>query len=354
MSIYGEYDDRFHTRGGLPFRPRPTLARLFVVSLCHLLLAAWLVTSLLSFVDMLVLRVSGERESWIVYATPWSTVKTELAANAKTPTAGAALAASDVLRADDDFARSAVAIAVAFLILAFVVLLLWPGRLTLASRLFATTFATMLAAFGAASAFRPCLALSRCDEPPFDARLAAALIGAAAIVIVLAEVRAVQQLSYVLSLDGIGRRLLAWLVRIEASCVVLAAATWLAGFRAATMSVAVVNVLTFVTSLLWRPRRRYEKVDAPELREAAVVLPIVMLLLLGATGWLFGFAPLRAPRALVLRTDGVRVVAWSLLPQKLRWDAPVPPAKKTHEKNRKIDAHWTTEEERARRRHDRR
>jgi hypothetical protein len=350
MSIYGESANRFEGDGGYVYRPRPTLARLALVAFAQLILAAWLSTSLVSLIDTVVLRVSGMKDVWPVYATPWSTVKTELSRYSGEHGSMSGGYSGEYLRADPLFDKSAAWIAGSLIAIAAFVLLLWPGGLTLSSRLFAAHLAMVLAAIGTASSVRTCLAYYLCDIPPMSTPVALALTAAGLAVATLAELRAVQTLSNVFDLRRASRRLALWFVRLVPACIALAVAAFFGELLSATYAYIVLFIVTFFASALWRPRRRYEEIVAPELREAAIALPLLAVALLAACVFTFGFGPLRPPRALVVRSNGARFVSWSTLPSTLRWEAP-PPAVAPKPKEKKLDIHWTTEEERRRRRH---
>src|SRR5438067_11302538 len=117
MSIYGEFDDRF--------RPSPAMWRMALVALSHTLLASLLANAVISAVAMYGLRsVTRVEKAWIVYATPWDSLPARMSA---------------------PMPDAVIPIAGAIVVVAILMISLWPSRQSLASRLFINTLGQWLA-----------------------------------------------------------------------------------------------------------------------------------------------------------------------------------------------------------------
>jgi hypothetical protein len=226
MAIYGDFDARF--------RPRPAAWRVAIVSLAHFAIALLLTNALTAAAEVAFSRARNWPK---LRATPWSTMT----------------------RISDPPPEIAAGVALAFVIIGAVVLFLWPTRNTLARRLFVSTFAQSMAAFGAAL-----YALRHASLLSVIAILPALWLCATA------ETRAIGVLASVADLDTPLPRFTYWFARIVPSMSALAAIpirrnAWLACGLAA---------VTLMMNLAKRPTR-YEVVEEPELREAAAVMGVI-------------------------------------------------------------------------------
>jgi hypothetical protein len=238
--VYGDFDEQF--------RPRPALWRLGVVSFGQFALALWMANALVAAAEMGLLWYLAAPSRWVFHATCWSTLPR--------------------LSAPPDALTAAVAFG--FVLVAALVLALWPTRNTLARRLFVSVFAQSLAVFGATA-----FALRHASLLGIAVALAALWLCARA------ELRAVGVLASVVDLTRLLPRLTHWLVRIVPAMAALSAVPirrnwWLAGG------------LTVVTLMMNASRRptRFEVVEEPELREAAVTMALLALAILGASLWM--------------------------------------------------------------------
>ena len=69
--MYANFDSRY--------RPRPLRWRIALVSLCHFLLGATITNAIVSLGDIVILRAAPKMpDTWIIYATPWLTLKSLL------------------------------------------------------------------------------------------------------------------------------------------------------------------------------------------------------------------------------------------------------------------------------------
>jgi hypothetical protein len=291
MSIYGEFDEQW--------RPRPALWRLAIVSCCHFVLAAWLTVALLSTLDMFLMQQAGVKGVWAVYLPPWSTLHTAAAARLLAP--GQAV---DMPIAAERVAEGyAPMVAGGALLLALIVLYIWPVGESLSSRLFAFALAQSLAVFGAASLFR--LSMSGVSKPiPY--RFAA--VAVAALLCMAAEARTNRVLANLFLMDGPLRRAGLWLARLFPATLALGLAAWLAGDTAVAAAAAGLALATLFVNLAHRPPQTHEAVNEPLLREAAAAMPIVLVPLLAAAIWAFHLAP--PHRVVLLEGAQARLVSW--------------------------------------------
>jgi len=293
MSIYGEFDEQW--------RPRPALWRLAMVSFCHFVLAAWLTSALLSTADMFLMQQAGVKGVWAAYLPPWSTLHTAAAGGLLAP----GQAVDMPVAAERVAERYAPMVAGAALVLALIVLYIWPVGQSLSSRLFAFALAQSLAVFGAASLFRPSLSGV---AKPIPYRFAAVVV--AALLCMAAEARTNRVLANLFLMDGPLRRAGLWLVRLFPATFALAFAAWFGGDPAVAVAAAGLAMATLFVNLAHRPPQTHEAVNEPLLREAAAAMPFVLVPLLAAAIWAFHLAP--PHRVVLLEGAQARLVSWEV------------------------------------------
>lgn len=293
MGIYGEFDERF--------RPRPAWWRLLLTGLGQLVIAVWITNAAVSAIDMALLRTADVERIWIADATPWSTLRTQIVRQTN-PASDFAIRAS---RAHLDVALW---VGAAFLALCVLLLFVWPGRQSLASRLFRATFVQALAAFGAA-AFVP-----RGAWLESDVRFLVLPAGAV-VVCLIAEFLALRVYANVADLSGPGARIGFWALRMLPGCALLAVACWLSAYRTGAACAAGLAAVTLVACIVRRPPNRWERLAEPDLRNAAAALPLLAAVLVAASVWAYG---LPASRTVVVQNNRPRILGWEAAADRLQ------------------------------------
>jgi hypothetical protein len=274
----------------LEFRPRPTFWRLAVVTACQVLLAAWIVNVAISALEMLVLRDAGLR-AVIVYASPWDTVRERLEPDPADTELVRRYAEADRihLHVAGWFAAGAV-------LLALIIMKLWPGGPSLAARMFGYVFGAVLATFGIA---RLASHEVRMDLPP------AAILGSLSLVAgLLVAIVAMRRLIVLLGNVYASRFWI--LVAIFPVCVALAFVSLRAAVGAALLAGAAL-IATFLPI-----HEKFEQLTRVELREAVVPL-LVTMALIGVT----------TMRALVVREGQIRIERWEEIRNGIPLDWPL-------------------------------
>ncbi|MEA2463321.1 MAG: hypothetical protein QOJ98_1068 [Acidobacteriota bacterium] len=274
----------------LEFRPRPTFWRLAVVTACQVLLAAWIVNVAISALEMLVLRDAGLR-AVIVYASPWDTVRERLEPDPADVELVRRYAEADRihLHVAGWFAAGAV-------LLALIIMKLWPGGPSLAARMFGYVFGAVLATFGIA---RLASHEVRMDLPP------AAILGSLSLVAGLVVAIVAMRRMIVLLGNVYSSRF--WiLVAIFPVCVALAFVSLRATVGAALLAGAAL-IATFLPI-----HEKFEQLTRVELREAVVPL-LVTMALIGVT----------TMRALVVREGEIRIERWEEIRNGIPLDWPL-------------------------------
>src|SRR6267378_3873600 len=119
--MYSDFDYRY--------RPRPLRWRIALVSICHFILGVTITNGLVSLGDIAILRtVPKMPDAWVVYITPWLTLKPLL---------------PHIVKAGD-FTTELMIWTGGFLVLALIAVYLWPARQSIASRLWSVTFGQTL------------------------------------------------------------------------------------------------------------------------------------------------------------------------------------------------------------------
>lgn len=283
MSIYGEFDPRF--------RPRPTLLRLFLAALGTTVAAVWIASTLLSALDMVVLRRAGLVHAWLVYATPWQRIlELERLSGFR-------------IVIEDQRANDAPVLALATAILALLIYF-WPVAPSIGRRMFLMTLTEAMLLFTAMPLVAP-IASHLSSDRNLAIAVAAALL--TLILVPKAEARINDDLATALPMATPGRRFVVWLVRALPPLALLAAAAYWNQYLEGAFAALVLLVISLLVALGHRPAG-YVKLDGSELREAAAVAPLVAAVLVAAGVFLFGFGTLR--RTFVI-TKSVHLQTWS-------------------------------------------
>lgn len=273
MTIYGTFDDQF--------RQRPALWRLAAVSGSLLLLCSGLVSLLVGATIGFTSGQTRFHRGEILDAPP--------------------LFLPGVLfdAAEATFPWFPQAVAGGALLLAVLVLWLWPTSQSLTAQLFQYAFGLDLAIFAILS---PAITSALAKKPAPDKLMLIAPEAVAAIVAIVllfrAESKLTTTLRNVLPVEHPSKRLGYWSIRFLPAMALLAGAAWFEGATGTLAATGSAIVLTGLHNLARPPRQRFEQLRHVEMREAAAVLPLLTLLLLGALWWGWG-GPMRERRTLV-------------------------------------------------------
>lgn len=261
------------------FRPRPAPWRLVAAGTCQVLIAAWIAGLAVSTIELLILRDAG-LQAWIVYAAPWDSVRERL----EPDPADAELVERD-LRADRIHLHVAGWFAAGGVVLAYLIIKLWPGGPALAARMFGYLLGAAIATLGVA---RLAAHEVRLDLPP-AAILGSLSIVAGAVVAVLALRR------LIVLLANVYERHARWamLAAVVPACGVIAIR---APFYGALLAGCAVLAACLPAPV------KFEQLTRVELREAVVPL-LVWTALLGAA----------TTRAVIVRERSVRVEQWEAI-----------------------------------------
>jgi hypothetical protein len=129
--------------------------------------------------------------------------------------------------------------------------------------------------------------------------------GAVAVLIVaLAERRTLSLLANLYQLKTPGERLTSWMLRVPIGLTLIAMLCLANNYLEGVYATAAALLVSFLVALTTTPRYQYERLGSPMMREAAIVLPIIALLLAALMSFLFGVqaAGIR-PRAAVISLD---------------------------------------------------
>lgn len=278
MSVYGEID--------LRFRPRPAGWRIFLVSLSQFVIALSLTSLISSVLAVTVLRASELRYPLLVYAPPWETLWSRVSARY-------------VVSTETLLTRGA---GYAFLVVAVVVFWLWPTRQSLATRHFAYTFALVMAIFGAGAWVGDSPLRARILDDPSVIGIAVGAI----ILCALIERRALELLGNVITAEKPSQRLLLWSLRIVPSATLMALFGFAVKRDVTIVLAALYALITLLVALSYRPGKGFEALGEVRMREAAAILPVVALLLIAGSWWVFGCDVTgRDPRGVAYTEKGV-------------------------------------------------
>jgi len=306
MSVYGGFDDRF--------RQRPPMGRLALVTFCQFVIAVWLANALVSTADMAVWRTAKIERAWIVYLPPWTTLKSEASRRI-------------VPVAQREYERFTPYVTGGFALAGLLLLFFWPGRQSLAGRLFSVRLAQCIAIFGAGFALRHKADLS----PPVLGAIAVA-----AGVVIAGEWQTNNFLAQTIDLRRATTRLGQWLLRAVPGSLAIGAAAYLANERIVLYMAFVFAVLMFIANLIRGPVARYERLDKITLGTATVASLLIAAAIVVGSEWLFGFAPLRAPHVVVVTPHAAHMETWDRLANEIPGMFPA------------FDIHWTTPTEKKR------
>ena len=272
----------------LEFRPRPALWRLVLAGTCQILIAAWLAGLAVSTVELLILRDAG-LQAWIVYGSPWDSVRERLTPDPED---------AEQVRRDEEADRIHLHVAGWFaagaVVLALLLVKLWPAGPALASRTFGYILGAVLATFGVA---RLATHEVRLDLPP--AAILGSLSVAGGIVVAVLALRRV-----IVLLGNVYERprwfMLAFVIP---ACALVAIR---APFYAALLAGCAVLAACFPAP------PKFEQLTRVELREAVVPLLV--------TAALLGVA---STRAVIVRERSARVESWEAIRLGILYDWPL-------------------------------
>ena len=300
MSVYGGFDDRF--------RPRPSAARLALLSVCQFVIAVWVANALVSTADMAVWRAAKVERAWIVYLPPWTTMKAEAARRI-------------VPLAQREYQRFTPFITGGFALVGLLLLFIWPGRQTLGSRLFSVRLAQCIALFGSGFALRRNADLS----PPVLAAIAVA-----ACIVIAGEWQTNNVLAQMIDLRRAVFRLGQWLVRVVPGAIAVGAAAYFANERIVLYIALIFAVLTLLANAVRAPVARYERVEHVDMAVAMAISFLIATVIVAGCGFAFGLAPIRAPRVVLVTPHAARIEPWDRFAREIPGMFPA------------FDIHWTT------------
>ena len=258
--MYADFDSRY--------RPRPLRWRLALISLAHFLLGATITNGLVSFADVVVLRAAPNMpDAWVVYATPWLTLKAVMPRIVKAY----------------DFTTPLLIATGSLLLVALVAVYLWPARQSIASRAWAVTFGQTLAAFGGA------IFPFRSPDPMPPMFYAAPVI--AAVICMAGEWSTNTILGGYYDLESPLQRAGMWAVRILPGTLVLAGLSYGAGYMYGVLAAGALAVVTLFANLMKKPGRALEKMRNIEIREAAAAMPLIAAVVVAGAFFVFGYRP---------------------------------------------------------------
>ena len=261
--MYANYDSRY--------RARPLRWRIALVSLCHVLLGVTITNALVSIADVAILRTTPRMpDAWVIYATPWLTLKPILPHITK---AG-------------DFQNELLITTGVLLLLALVAVYLWPARQSISSRLWAVTFGQSLAAFGAAIfVFR---GWGDVIPPMYYAAPAIA-----ALICMAGEWGTNTLLSGYYDLESPMQRMGMWALRLFPGLALVAAASYGMDYTYGVLAAGGLAIVTLLANLMKKPGRALETMRNIEMRESAAAMPLITLLVFAGVFFAFGYRPAR-------------------------------------------------------------
>lgn len=262
MSSYGSE--------GQEFRPRPSKFALLCHGLGSTLLAELIWTALQWGIETILAWNSGWQEVLILDLAP---LANGTSAFYVSPPLGSPWTHAPEL------------VATAALILASGIVLLWPTRITLASRLFAHLLAIVIAIKGALAMVAE--DVTAASEP--GARFVAIGLGIAAlVVIVIAQRRLLVVLQQFWTLEGVTERLALFAILQLPGLLALGLAYWWSGYLPGSIAAAGAFLVAVVVQLRYARRTIYERVRTHELTGAAIATILMASFGLGASILVFG------------------------------------------------------------------
>src|SRR4051812_5897257 len=259
--MYANYDSRY--------RARPLRWRIALVSLCHILVGVTITNALVSIADVAILRTTPRMpDAWVLYATPWLTLKPVLPHITK----------------EGNFQSELLIATGVLLLLALVAVYLWPARQSIASRLWAVTFGQTLAAFGAA------IFVFRANSDPIAPMFYAAP-AIAALICMAGEWSTNTLLSGYYDLESPMQRMGMWAIRLLPGVALIAVASYGINYMFGVIAAAGLAGVTLLANLMKKPARALETMREIEMREAAAAMPVITALLLAGMFFVFGYVP---------------------------------------------------------------
>jgi hypothetical protein len=260
--MYSDFDHRY--------RPRPLRWRIALVSFCQFILGVTITNALVSIGDVAVLRAAPNMpDSWVIYATPWLTLKPVLPRIVKA----------------HDFTTELLIATGGLLLLALIASYLWPARQSIASRLWSVTLGETLAAFGGAIfVFR-----GNTTDPIPPMFYAAPLI--AAIICMAGEWSTNTLLGGYYDLESPLQRMGMWALRVLPGLAVIAAASYGIHYESGVLVAGALAAVTLLANLMKKPGRALETMRVIEMREAAAAMPFITALVLAGVFFAFGYRP---------------------------------------------------------------
>src|SRR5436305_1517507 len=236
--MYANYDGRY--------RARPLRWRIALVSLCHILLGVTITNALVSIADVAILRTTPRMpDAWVLYATPWLTLKPVLPHITK----------------EGNFQSELLIATGALLLLALVAVYLWPARQSISSRLWAVTFGQSLATFGAAIfVFRGGWGEALIPPMYYAAPVIAVLICMAG------EWSTNTLLSGYYDLESPLQRMGMWALRLLPGLALIAVASYGINYTFGMIAAAGLAGVTLLANLMKKPGRALETMREIEMR----------------------------------------------------------------------------------------
>lgn len=294
--MYADFDGRY--------RVRPLRWRVALVSLCHLLLGVTITNGLVSVADVAILRTTPRMpDAWVLYATPWLTLKPVLPHIGK----------------EGNFENELLIATGGLLLLALIAVYLWPARQSISSRLWAVTFGQSLAAFGAAI-----FIFRGWGDPVLPMYYAAPAM--AALICMAGEWSTNTLLGGYFELESPLQRMSMWALRLLPGLALIAAASYGMQYMTGVIAAAGLAIVTLLANLMKKPGRALERMRNVEMRESAAAMPLIAALVLAGVFFAFGYRP---PRGFVVA--GGRVTREPLAGAVKAIEVPKPV----------IDIHWS-------------
>jgi hypothetical protein len=272
--MYADFDYRY--------RPRPLRWRIALVSFCHFILGVTITNGLVSLGDIAVLRAAPKMpDAWVVYITPWLTLKQVL---------------PHIVKAYD-FTTELMIWTGGFLVLAIIAVYLWPARQSIASRLWSVTFGQTLAAFGGAIfVFR-----GTPNDPIPPLFYAAPVI--AALICMAGEWSTNTLLGAYYDLESPLQRMGMWAIRVLPALAAIAVVSYGIQYLFGVIAAGALAIVTLLANLMKKPGRSLETMRQIEMREAAAAMPLITVLVLAGVVFAFGYRP---PRGFVIAGGQVK------------------------------------------------
>jgi hypothetical protein len=325
MSIYGGKPEQF--------RAAASPAVFSLVSASGMVIAAALTSLILSLLDLVLAYASGWPGPAAIYA-PLIDLPHGLLFS--TPPL-------DVL-----YRHAPLAVPAGAGLLTLAILFFWPTDQKFATRLFAHNLALVLATLGVAAPVLHLPSIARvADTTGFPAIFWAIVFCAvAAGLVVLSERRALVLLGNFYVLQSPSERFSFWMLRVPIGLSLIAilciANNYFAGVYAAMGAL----VISLIDSLSRTPKARFERLGNPMMREAAITMPMIAIVLCGVMVFLFGMdtAGIRSRAAVVSLETGLTLEPLRLVQPAGPIDSPYAtpaPSPSASPEEKKLDMRWS-------------